>query len=66
VLCPPEDVGGVPSFYAFLDALQDPKHPNYEEVLDWYGGPFAPKHLDEVAIKKRLASIGPRKKRSAT
>lgn len=63
---PPEDIGGLPGFYNFLDALEDPEHPDHDELLDWYGGPFDPIHLDEAAIKKRLARIGPRKKRTST
>ena len=40
--CPPEDVGGIPGFYEFLDAIADPKHPDHEDRLDWYGSPFDP------------------------
>ena len=63
--CPPEDVGGLPGFYAFLEAINDRKHPDHEEMLDWCGGSFDPNTLDEAEIKKRLARLGPRKKRKA-
>jgi hypothetical protein len=33
--CPPEDCGGIPGFYAFLDVVNDPKHPDYKEQIDW-------------------------------
>ena len=44
--CPPEDVGGFPGYYGFLDAMADPKHPEHDHLKDWYGGtsiPISPK-----------------------
>jgi len=64
--CPPEDVGGLPGFYNFLEALEDTEHPDHEELTDRYGGPFDPSDLDEAGIRKRLARLGPRKKRKAS
>ncbi|MDD4029611.1 MAG: plasmid pRiA4b ORF-3 family protein [Caldisericia bacterium] len=32
---PPEDVGGIFMFYEFLDAYNDPKHPDHEEYKEW-------------------------------
>jgi hypothetical protein len=64
--CPPEDVGGPPGFYAFLEAIQDRKHPDHEDMLDWCGGRYDPANLDEAHINKRLARLGPRKKRKDT
>ena len=29
--CPPEDVGGIWGYYAFLEALSDPDHPEHDE-----------------------------------
>jgi len=43
--CPPEDVGGLWGYYRFLEAIQDPKHPEHDEMLEW-GGPFDPNALD--------------------
>ncbi|HUO01275.1 MAG TPA: plasmid pRiA4b ORF-3 family protein [Rhizomicrobium sp.] len=63
--CPPEDIGGLPGFYNFLEAIEDPDHPDHEELFDWYGGPFNPADVDNDAIKKRLARLAPRKKRKA-
>ncbi len=56
--CPPEDVGGTPGFHNFLDALENPKHPDYEELSDWYGARFDAADLDQEQIRKRLAKIG--------
>jgi hypothetical protein len=33
--CPPEDCGGAPGYVDFLAALNDPKHPQHEEIIDW-------------------------------
>ncbi len=63
--CPPEDVGGLPGFYNFLEAVDDPKHPDHNDLITWYGGSFDASDLDDVAIKKRLARLVPRKKRKA-
>jgi Plasmid pRiA4b ORF-3-like protein len=48
--CPPEDCGGVWGYAGFLEAIQDPKHPEHEEMLEWVGGAFDPDafDLDEV------------------
>jgi hypothetical protein len=63
--CPPEDVGGLPGFYNFLEAIEDPEHPDHEELLDWHGGPFDPSDLDDGVINKRFARLASRKKRKA-
>ena len=62
--CPPEDVGGVPGFYEFLEAIADPEHPDHEDRLDWYGGTFDPAELDHDRIDKALARIASRRKRA--
>jgi pRiA4b ORF-3-like protein len=44
--CPPEDVGGIPAYEAFLEALKDANHPVHEECLDSIGGAFDPEAFD--------------------
>ena len=44
--CPPEDVGGIPGYEMFLEAISDPSHPEHEELLEWVGGDFDPEHFD--------------------
>jgi hypothetical protein len=63
--CPPEDVGGIPGFYEFLDAVADPKHPDHEDQLGWHGGTFDPADLDVERVRKALARIANRRKRAA-
>lgn len=62
--CPPEDVGGIPGFYEFLDAIADPDHPDHEDRLDWYRGAFDPNDLDTKRLHKHLARIAARRKRA--
>jgi len=38
--CPPEDVGGVPGYFEFLNALKDPNHEEHESYTEWSGGSF--------------------------
>lgn len=57
--CPPEDVGGVPGYYDFLDAIAKPRSRQGRSLLDWYGGPYDPDDIDEEQIPitlKRIAS----------
>lgn len=58
--CPPEDVGGIPGFYNFLDALKNKRHPDHHHLIEWHGGPFDANSLGEDQILKRLAMIAPR------
>lgn len=44
--CPPEDCGGPYGYYQFLEALQDPRHPEHESMLAWAGGAFDPEQFD--------------------
>ncbi len=55
--CPPEDVGGVWGYEAFLETIGDPKHAEHEEMLDWVGGRFDPEAFDLDAINLRLKKI---------
>jgi hypothetical protein len=38
--CPPEDVGGPPGYYYFLQAIGDSSHPEYEEMRRWIYSDF--------------------------
>ena len=42
---PPEDVGGLPGFEDFLNAMAKPRHAQYREVVEWYGGRFEPNDI---------------------
>jgi hypothetical protein len=38
--CPPEDVGGVHSFFDFCDALKNSAHEDHESYTEWSGGNY--------------------------
>lgn len=44
--CPPEDCGGPWGYADFLEAIMDPAHESYDEMLEWAGKDFDPEHLD--------------------
>lgn len=58
--CPPEDVGGVPGFAAFLRALRDRRHPEHHAHLEWVGGAYDPAAFDVAAADVALARFRPR------
>lgn len=40
--CPPEDIGVLPGYEMFLEAINDPSHPQHEEYREWYDDDFNP------------------------
>lgn len=51
--CPPEDCGGIYGYADFVESMTDPKHPEHEEMMEWYDGPFDPKVYDQdLAIER--------------
>ena len=53
--CPPEDCGGVWGYEELLETLADPKHPDYDDMLEWVGGEFDPEEFDLETINEDLA-----------
>ena len=35
--CPPDDCGGIPGYYRMLEVLEDPKHPEHNQIKEWLG-----------------------------
>jgi len=48
--CPPEDCGGIRGYYHVLEALADPHHGEYSEMVEWVGGRFDPDAFDASAV----------------
>jgi hypothetical protein len=40
--CPPEDVGGIGGYALFLEAWQNPTHPEHERLRQWVGASYDP------------------------
>ncbi|WP_245676602.1 plasmid pRiA4b ORF-3 family protein [Devosia elaeis] len=58
---PPEDVGGLPGFEEFLEAIADPEHREHDSVMTWYGRPFDPTDIGLDVITARLAKLARRR-----
>lgn len=59
---PPEDVGGVPGYYRFLETIQNPADEDHESMLTWVGGSYDLSVFDARKVKfdnpaKRLKNI---------
>lgn len=64
--CPPEDCGGPYGYAQLLEVLDDPNHPEREEMLDWLGGEFDPEDFDLADHAKRVAAtVKPRRPEAA-
>jgi hypothetical protein len=57
--CPPEDCGGVPGYYEFLENIASKK--TRKGALDWYDGPYDPDNIDEPTIVRALGKIAARR-----
>ena len=55
--CPPEDVGGVWGYYGFLEAIQNPNHPEHEGYLEWVGDEFDPEEFDLDVVNEALRAL---------
>ncbi|THB66700.1 MAG: plasmid pRiA4b ORF-3 family protein [Gammaproteobacteria bacterium] len=52
--CPPEDVGGVPGYLEFCNALNDPSHEEHESYMEWCGGDFDSEEFDSEFVSWEL------------
>ncbi|ABC21156.1 plasmid pRiA4b ORF-3 family protein [Rhodospirillum rubrum] len=63
---PPEDVGGLPGFEEFLDAVAKPRHSARKSMLEWYGRPFDPADISPDEIHTRMAKLAKRRAQGKT
>jgi hypothetical protein len=52
--CPPEDVGGIPGYFEFCNALKDPSHEEHESYMEWSGGDFDSERFDLELVNWEL------------
>jgi hypothetical protein len=52
--CPPEDCGGVWGYHDMLQIIRNPKHPEYEETIEWLGDDIDPKDFDLELANERV------------
>jgi hypothetical protein len=55
--CPPEDCGGIWEYADILEAVQDPDHPQYYDMLKWVEDGFDPESFDLGEINRQLKTI---------
>jgi Plasmid pRiA4b ORF-3-like protein len=63
---PLDDMGGIPGYYMWLDALRDPSHEMHDEAIDWFGEDFLSEGFDLAKVNKRLSAAfkpAPKKRR---
>jgi hypothetical protein len=53
---PPEDAGGIWGYEAYVEAIQDPDHPEHEECLGWRGE-FDPEAFNLKAVNRALRAL---------
>lgn len=52
--CPPEDSGGIHSFYESLAILKDPNNAEYKRLIRWLGRAYDPDKFDIDKVNKEL------------
>ena len=52
--CPPEDCGGLGSYYDLLEVLSDPKHPEHTDIKEWLGYDLDPARFDLESVNAML------------
>ncbi len=52
--CPPEDCGGIPGYYEFLEAIADPRHEQHAELLEWVGEGYDPDGFSPDQVNRVL------------
>ncbi|MGW2557455.1 plasmid pRiA4b ORF-3 family protein [Streptomyces sp. NPDC001635] len=55
--CPPEDCGGPWGYAEILAAINNPKHEQHQEVIEWLNGPYDPDHLNLDEINQLLSKL---------
>jgi hypothetical protein len=55
--CPPDDSGSTWGYYAKLEVMKHPEHPDYEDTCEWMGHNWDPDRFDPVAANQDLATL---------
>ncbi len=55
--CPPEDCGGIHSFYHYVDVLKNKKHPEYKEITQWIGKKYNIEQFDKEKVNRKLRKL---------
>jgi Plasmid pRiA4b ORF-3-like protein len=55
--CPPEDRGGPPGYFDFIENIARKSSKKAKGALEWYGGPYDPDDIDVEQINVTLSRI---------
>ena len=55
--CPPEDAGGIGGYAGLLEALDNPKHPEYLHLRQWAGAAYDPELFSVQQANSALANL---------
>jgi Plasmid pRiA4b ORF-3-like protein len=55
--CPPEDAGGIGGYALFLEAWQNPRHPEHERLRQWAGASYDPELFSVQQANSALAIL---------
>ena len=55
--CPPDDCGGAFGYANLLEIIMDPKHEEYEEMMEWLGGNFDPEAFHRDTTNQCLKKL---------
>jgi hypothetical protein len=55
--CPPEDCGGPPGYFDFIENIARKQSKRAKEALEWYGGPYDSDDIDVEQINISLGRI---------
>lgn len=56
--CPPEDCGGIWRYEELLEIISNPKHEEYDEMMEWLGKDFDPGEFNKEEVNELLGSEG--------
>jgi hypothetical protein len=55
--CPPEDAGGIGGYAGLLEALDNPKHSEYQHLRQWAGISYDPELFSVQQVNSALANL---------
>lgn len=55
--CPPEDCGGIGGYYNLLNVINNKKHPERKEMLEWLGRKYDPNEFNLKKINLQLSKL---------
>jgi Plasmid pRiA4b ORF-3-like protein len=55
--CPPEDCGGIGSFYYFIEVLKDKMHPDHKEIAQWFNKKYDFEKFDKEKVNRKLKGL---------